>query len=83
MWVATGWDAVMILVEAMKKAGSTDGAAMAKAMESTQFNLLTGKLRWSDAASGHEPGIEAPLVQLEKAVPKFIGWVMPQGIPAP
>jgi branched-chain amino acid transport system substrate-binding protein len=83
VWVATGWDAVMILVEAMKKAGSTDGAAMAKAMETTQFSLLTGKLSWSDAASGHEPGIEAPLVQLEKAVPKFIGWVMPQGIPAP
>ena len=83
VWVATGWDAVMILVEAMKKAGSTDGAAMAKAMETTTYSLLTGKLTWSDAASGHEPGIEAPLVQLDKAVPKFIGWVMPQGIPAP
>ena len=83
VWVATGWDAVMILVEAIKKAGSTDGAAMAKAMETTTYSLLTGKLTWSDAASGHEPGIEAPLVQLEKAVPKFIGWVMPQGIPAP
>ena len=55
----------------------------AKAMETTTYSLLTGKLTWSDAASGHEPGIEAPLVQLEKAVPKFIGWVMPQGIPAP
>jgi branched-chain amino acid transport system substrate-binding protein len=83
VWVATGWDAVMILAEAIKKAGSADGAAMAKAMETTTYSLLTGKLTWSDAASGHEPGIEAPLVQLTKAVPKFIGWVMPQGIPAP
>ncbi len=83
VWVAPGWDAVMILTEAMKKAGSTDGAAMAKAMETNEFSLLTGKLKWSDAATGHEPDIEAPLIQLDKAVPKFIGWVRPKDIPAP
>jgi branched-chain amino acid transport system substrate-binding protein len=83
VWVATGWDVVMIMAQAMQKAGSTDGAAMAKAMESTEFALLTGKLKWSDAASGHEPDIEAPLVALEKAVPRFIGWVRPADIPAP
>ena len=47
VWVATGWDVVMILAQAMEKAGSTDGAAMAKAMEDTEFSLLTGKLNWS------------------------------------
>ncbi|HTO22884.1 MAG TPA: ABC transporter substrate-binding protein [Spirochaetia bacterium] len=83
VWVATGWDVVMIMADAMKRAGSTDGAAMAKAMEGHEFTLLTGKLKWSDAASGHEPDIEAPLVSLEKAVPKFIGWVRPKDIPAP
>jgi len=83
VWVAPGWDAVMILTEAMKKAGSTDGAAVAKAMETNEFSLLTGKLKWSNAATGHEPDIEAPLIQLDKAVPKFIGWVRPKDIPAP
>jgi len=83
VWVATGWDAVMILAQAMQKAGSTDGAAMAKAMESTEFNLLTGKLKWSGVDKGHEPDIEAPLVALDKSVPKFIGWVRPTDIPAP
>ena len=83
VWVATGWDAVMILAQAMQKAGSTDGAAMAKAMETTEFNLLTGKLKWSGLDKGHEPDIEAPLVQLDKAAPKFIGWVRPTDIPAP
>ena len=83
VWVATGWDAVMILAQAMQKAGSTDGAAMAKAMEGTEFNLLTGKLKWSGTDKGHEPDIEAPLVQLEKSVPRFIGWVRPTDIPAP
>lgn len=83
VWVATGWDVVMILAQAMEKAGTTDGAAVAKAMENTSFNLLTGKLKWSDAASGHAPDIEAPMVQLEKGVPKFIGWLRPTDIPAP
>jgi branched-chain amino acid transport system substrate-binding protein len=83
VWVATGWDAVMILAQAMQKAGSTDGAAMAKAMETTEFNLLTGKLKWSGLDKGHEPDIEAPLVQLDKSVPRFIGWVRPTDIPAP
>jgi branched-chain amino acid transport system substrate-binding protein len=83
VWVAPGWDVVQILAAAMKKAGTTDGAAMAKAMEGTQFDLVTGKLIWSDAASGHMPDIEAPLVELDKAVPKFIGWVRPTDIPAP
>ncbi len=83
LWVATGWDAVMVLAQAMEKAGSTNGAAMAKAMETTQFNLLTGKLKWSDAASGHTPDIEAPIVQLTEGKPSFIGWFRPAYLPPP
>jgi branched-chain amino acid transport system substrate-binding protein len=83
VWVATGWDVVMILAQAMQKAGSTDGAAMAKAMENTEFSLLTGKLKWSSAADGHTPDIEAPMVMLDHAQPKFIGWLRPTNIPAP
>ena len=83
LWVATGWDAVMVLAQAMEKAGSTDGAAMAKAMESNEFNLLTGKLKWSDAASGHTPDIEAPIVQLTAGKPSFIGWFRPAYLPPP
>jgi branched-chain amino acid transport system substrate-binding protein len=83
IWVATGWDVVMILAQAMEKAGSTDGAAVAKAMEDTEFNLLTGKLNWSGLDKGHEPDIEAPMVVLEKGVPKFLGWIRPADIPAP
>ena len=83
VWVATGWDVVNILAQAMEKAGSTDGAAMAKAMEDTEYSLLTGKLNWSGVDKGHEPDIEAPMVVLEKAVPKFLGWIRPADIPAP
>lgn len=83
MWVVTGWDVVHILAQAMEQAGSTDGAAMAKAMEDTEWDLLTGKLDWADAAGGHETNKEAALVALNAAVPEFLGWVRPSQIPPP
>jgi branched-chain amino acid transport system substrate-binding protein len=83
LWVATGWDVIMVLAQAMQKAGTTGGAAMAKAMEDNEWNLLTGKLNWSPADTGHEPDIEAPIVQLNAGVPKFIGWFRPAYLPPP
>lgn len=83
MWVVTGWDVVNILTKAMEIAGSTDGAAMAKAMEDTEWNLLTGKLDWSDAASGHETNKESAIVVLTEGKPSFWGWYRPAVIPPP
>jgi len=82
-FVVTGWDTIMVMAQAMEQAGSTDGAAMAKEMENTTFDLLTGKLTWSDAASGHEPNKEAFIVELTDAVPQFVGRVLPEKIPPP
>jgi branched-chain amino acid transport system substrate-binding protein len=67
----------------MELVGSTDGAAMAKAMENHEFDLLTGKLVWSDAESGHEPNIEAFLVELVDAKPQFIEKMLPHDVPKP
>jgi len=83
VWILPGYDVVMLLAEAMEKAGSTDGAEVAKAMEETTFDLFTGQLDWSDAASGHEPNKAAALVQLTGGVPKFLGWKIPEKLPAP
>lgn len=82
-FVATGWDVIMILAQAMEEAKTTDGAEVAKAMENLQFTLLTGKLDWSTAEKGHEPDIEAALVQLQNGKPSFIGWGKPENLPAP
>jgi branched-chain amino acid transport system substrate-binding protein len=82
-FVATGWDVVMILAQAMEQAQTTDGAAVAKAMENMEFTLLTGKLDWSTAEKGHEPNIEAALVQVQNGDPSFIGWGKPENLPAP
>jgi branched-chain amino acid transport system substrate-binding protein len=83
MWVLTGYDVVMVLAQSMEKAGSTDGAAVAKAMESTEWDLFTGKLKWSDAAGGHQPDKAAVMVQIKDGKSVFLGWVRPKKIPAP
>ncbi len=80
---ATGWDTVMVLAQAVEAAGTTEGAALARKMEELEFDLLTGKLDWSDAATGHEPDIEAILIQLEDGKPAFIGWTRPTNPPKP
>jgi branched-chain amino acid transport system substrate-binding protein len=86
MWAATGWDAVNILAGAMAKAGTTDGAAMAKAMENNTWDLLTGQLTWSPASTestGHETHKQAAMVKLVDGKPQFIGWLKPDKQPAP
>ncbi len=82
-FVVTGWDTIMVMAQAMEKAGTTDGAAVARAMEEMEFSLLTGKLDWSTAKEGHEPNKEAALVGLKNGKPYFIGWRRPQNIPKP
>ena len=83
MWAAPGWDVVHILAGAMEKAGSTDGAAMAKVMEDNTWDLLTGKLDWEPATKGHETHKQAAMVKLTGGVPEFLGWLMPDSQPAP
>lgn len=82
-FVATGWDTVNVLAQAIEQAKSTDGAAVAKAMEDIQFDLLTGKLDWSDAASGHEPNKETVVVEITQGSTKFLGWYLPEYLPKP
>jgi branched-chain amino acid transport system substrate-binding protein len=83
LWIMPGYDVVYVLKNAMEKAGTTDGAAVAKVMETTEFDNLTGHIKWSDAASGHMPTKAAAMVKLEGGVPQFLGWVTPETLPAP
>jgi len=83
MWAAPGWDVVHILAGAMEKAGSTDGAAMAKVMEDNTWDLLTGQLDWEPADKGHETHKQAAMVKLTGGKPEFLGWLMPESQPAP
>lgn len=82
-FVATGWDTIMLMAQAVKIAGTTDGAAVAKALENNEFDLLTGKLSYKSAAEGHAPDKSAVLVALKKGKPTFLGWRRPANPPAP
>jgi branched-chain amino acid transport system substrate-binding protein len=82
-FVATGYDTVMLLAEAVKAAGSTDGEAVAKALEEGQFKLLTGELDYTPAAEGHMPNKAAAIIQLTGGKTSFVGWRRPASVPAP
>ena len=82
-FVATGWDTIMLMAEAVKMAGTTDGAAVAKALEEGQFKLLTGDLSYRSAADGHQPDKAAVLIELKGGVPQFLGWRTPENPPLP
>jgi branched-chain amino acid transport system substrate-binding protein len=82
-FVAVGYDTIMMLAQAVETAGSTDGPAVAKALEDTTFDLLTGKLDYSSAADGHYPHKAAALVALTGGKPSFLGWREPANPPPP
>ena len=81
--VTTGYDTVMVLAQAMEEAGSTDGAAVADAMETMEFELLTGNLDWSTAEEGHEPNKEVAMVSSDGTGTQFEGWYLPEEVPEP
>ncbi len=82
-FVATGWDTIMLLAQAAEIAGTTEGDAVARALENNEFDLLTGKLRYKNAAEGHEPDKAAAMVALEAGEPVFLGWRRPSNPPKP
>lgn len=82
-FVSTGWDTVMMMAQAIEAAGSTDGAAVAKALEDGEFDLLTGKLDYADAEGGHMPNKAAAVIRLQGGKPSFVGWRTPETVPAP
>ncbi len=82
-FVATGWDTVMSMARAAEIAGTTDGKAVAKALEENNFELLTGTMDWTSADTGHQPLKSVAMVELQDATTSFIGWRTPSNVPTP
>ncbi|MCO5220189.1 MAG: ABC transporter substrate-binding protein [Thermomicrobiales bacterium] len=78
---AMGWDTVQILANAIERAGTTDGEALAQAMADYEYNLLSGKLTWSDAESGHIPQKEAFIIEVVDGQPTFVQSLAPSWTP--
>jgi branched-chain amino acid transport system substrate-binding protein len=83
-FAASGWDAVMIMAQAVTTAGTTDGAAVAKALEEGKFSVLTGNvLQYGTAQQGHMPSKSAAMIEIKDGKPVFLGWRRPESLPAP
>jgi branched-chain amino acid transport system substrate-binding protein len=82
-FVATGYDTIMLMAKAVEIAGSTDGDAVAEALTSNEFDLLTGKLAYRSAEEGHAPDKAAVIIALDQGEPRFVGWRTPANPPAP
>jgi branched-chain amino acid transport system substrate-binding protein len=82
-FIVMGWDTVQVLVHAIGTTGTTDGAALAEAMERIQFDLLSGNLRWTTAAEGHQPEKAAAIVAVQGGEPAFLSWSQPETLPEP
>jgi branched-chain amino acid transport system substrate-binding protein len=78
---AMGWDTIQVIAQGITKAGTTDGAALATALEGTEFDLLSGKLTWSDAEHGHFPDKEAFIVSVVDGKPTFVQRLKPDWTP--
>jgi branched-chain amino acid transport system substrate-binding protein len=73
----------MLMAKAVEIAGSTDGDAVAEALTSNEFDLLTGKLAYRSAEEGHAPDKAAVIIALDQGEPRFVGWRTPANPPAP
>jgi branched-chain amino acid transport system substrate-binding protein len=82
-FIALGYDAVMVLALAMEEAGTTDGDAVAEAMRSLEFSLLTGELSWDDEETGHETIKDLFIVEVQEGVPYFVTRLLPEIVPEP
>lgn len=78
---AMGWDAIQIIKAGIEKAGTTEGAALAAALVNTEFDLLSGKLTWSDAENGHFPDKEAFIIEIVDGKPTFAARTKPEWTP--
>ena len=76
-----GWDVIHVLADAIERAGTTEGAALAVAMAEGEYDLLSGQLTWSDAASGHAPTKDAFILEVVDGVPTFVQQLQPDWAP--
>lgn len=80
-FAAMGWDTIQILAQGIEAAGTTEGEALAAALEGTEFELLSGNLVWSDAASGHAPNKESFIIEVVEGEPTFVQRIAPEWTP--
>ena len=81
-FAALGYDTVYLMVDAIRRAGSTDSAAVKAALEATtDFKGITGSITF--AAGSHVPQKGVTVIDIEGGQLTLGGEVVPQKVPAP
>jgi branched-chain amino acid transport system substrate-binding protein len=81
-FAALGYDTVYLLADAIKRAGSTDSAAIKTALESTKdFKGITGSITFG--AGVHVPQKGVTVIDIEGGKLTLAGSVVPEKVPAP
>ncbi|MEQ1565797.1 MAG: ABC transporter substrate-binding protein [Myxococcota bacterium] len=78
---ALGYDATMVLVEAMKRSPSLGGKDLAAAIAATKdFPGVTGNITMDPDRNAQKPAV---VVQMKAGTPTFVASVLPAGMEAP
>jgi branched-chain amino acid transport system substrate-binding protein len=81
-FAALGYDSVYLFVDALKRAGSTDAAAIKKALEETKsFPGITGAITFS--ADAHVPQKGVTLIKIAGGKFTLGAEIVPEKVPAP
>jgi branched-chain amino acid transport system substrate-binding protein len=81
-FAALGYDTVNLLVDAIKRAGSTDSAAVKSAIEATKdFPGITGAITFS--ADSHVPQKGVTVIAVKGGKFTLGAEVVPEKVPAP
>ncbi|MGH2407019.1 MAG: ABC transporter substrate-binding protein [Candidatus Limnocylindrales bacterium] len=81
-FAALGYDTIYLLADAVKRAGSTDSAAVKSALEATKgFAGITGSITFS--ADQHVPQKGVTIIDVEGGKFTLGAEVVPQKVPAP
>jgi branched-chain amino acid transport system substrate-binding protein len=81
-FAALGYDTVYLLVDAIKRAGSTDSAAVKSALEATKdFQGITGAITFS--AGSHVPQKGVTVISVKGGKFTLGAEVVPEKVPAP
>ncbi len=81
-FAALGYDTMRLIVDAVRRAGSTDGRAIAKAIEATKgFPGVAGELNYS--ATAHVPRKGVTMIEVKGGKFTLAAEMVPEKVPAP
>ena len=76
-----GYNLIYVLKQGIEKAGTIEGAALAKALENTDWKITGGTISWTDAANGHEPKTPLAISEIQNGERAYWGSLTPSWVP--